>query len=71
MLYDLMMQFMILITGSTGHIGSEVVRLLSQAGVPPARALARNPSQGQKLPGITRVTGDLVKPETLPTVFED
>ncbi len=61
---------MFLITGSTGHIGSEVVRLLAQAGVP-AHALSRNPSQGQKLPGITWVTGDLAKPETLPAVFED
>jgi uncharacterized protein YbjT (DUF2867 family) len=60
---------MILITGSTGHIGSEVVRLLSQAGMP-ARALVRNPSQKQNLPGITWVTGDLAKRETLPAVFD-
>ncbi len=59
---------MILMTGSTGYIGSEVVRLLSQAGVP-ARALARNPDRGQKLPGITWVAGDLTRPETLPSVF--
>jgi len=43
---------MILVTGSTGLIGSEVVRLLSQAGVS-ARALVRKPSGGHKLPGIT------------------
>ncbi len=59
---------MILVTGSTGLIGSEVVRLLSQAGVP-AGALVRNPSRGQKLPGITWVSGDLAKPENLPSVF--
>lgn len=59
---------MILITGSTGYIGSELVRLLSQARVP-ARALARNPGKGQKLPGISWVTGDLAKPETLPAAF--
>jgi uncharacterized protein YbjT (DUF2867 family) len=59
---------MILIIGSTGYIGSEVVRLLSQAGVP-ARALARNPDKVQKLPGITSVTGDLAKPETLAAAF--
>ncbi|MCG3118023.1 MAG: NAD(P)H azoreductase [bacterium] len=61
---------MILVTGSTGFIGSEVVRLLSQVDVP-ARALARNPDKGQKLPGITWVAGDLAKPETLPAVFEN
>ncbi len=59
---------MIVVIGSTGYIGSEVVRLLSQAGVP-ARALARNPDKGQKLPGITWVAGDLAKPETLPSVL--
>lgn len=59
---------MILITGSTGYIGSELVRLLSQARVP-ARALARNPGKGQKLPSISWVTGDLAKPETLPAAF--
>ena len=61
---------MILVTGSTGYIGSEVVRLLSQAGVP-ACALARNPDKGQRLPGISWVAGDLAKPETLPAVFAD
>jgi uncharacterized protein YbjT (DUF2867 family) len=60
---------MILIIGSTGYIGSEVVRLLSQAGVP-ARALARNPAKGKKLPGVTWMAGDLAKPETLPPVLE-
>jgi uncharacterized protein YbjT (DUF2867 family) len=59
---------MILVTGSTGLIGSEVVRLLSHAGVP-ARALVRNPSREQRLPGITSVIGDLAKPETLSSVF--
>jgi len=59
---------MILVTGSTGLIGSEVVRLLSQAGAS-ARALVRNPNSGQELPGITWVIGDLAKLETLPSVF--
>src|SRR3954471_13478047 len=59
---------MILVTGGTGLIGSEVLRLLSQAGVP-ARALVRNPSHGQALAGITWVGGDLAKPETLGFVF--
>jgi len=60
---------MILVTGSTGLIGSEVVRLLSQAGAS-ARALVRNPNKAQKLPGITWVVGDLARPETLATAFE-
>lgn len=60
---------MILVTGGTGAIGGELLRLLSQAGIP-ARALARNPDKGQKLPGITWIAGDLSKPETLPPAFE-
>jgi uncharacterized protein YbjT (DUF2867 family) len=35
-----------------------------------ARALVRNPQKAQNLPGITWVTGDLAKPETLPAVFK-
>lgn len=61
---------MILITGGTGYIGSEVVRLLSQASVP-ARALVRDLKKGQKLPGINWVAGDLLKPETLLPAFAD
>jgi len=60
---------MILVTGGTGAIGSELLRLLSQAGIP-ARALVRNPNKAQELPGITWVVGDLARPETLPTAFE-
>src|SRR6476659_2859826 len=59
---------MILVTGGTGLIGSEVVRLLSQASVP-ARALIRDPRSGRELPGITWVIGDLARPETLPSAF--
>jgi len=60
---------MILVTGGTGLIGRVVLRLLSKAGVP-ARALARNPQKGEKLPGITWVAGDLARPETLPAAFQ-
>jgi uncharacterized protein YbjT (DUF2867 family) len=60
---------MILVTGGTGAVGGELLRLLSEAGVS-TRALTRNPQKAQKLPGVTWVAGDLAKPETLPTVFE-
>lgn len=61
--------FMILVTGGTGGIGSELLRLLSEAGVG-ARALARNPQKAPRLPGVTWVAGDLSKPETLTTAFQ-
>ena len=60
---------MIIVTGGTGAIGSELLRLLSQAGIS-ARALSRDPNKGQKLPHITWVIGDLSQPETLTKVFE-
>jgi uncharacterized protein YbjT (DUF2867 family) len=60
---------MILVTGGTGLIGTEVLRRLSQAGVP-ARALTRDLKKAQKMPGVTWVAGDLGKPETLPMAFE-
>ena len=60
---------MILVTGSTGLIGNEVLRRLSQAGVP-ARALTRDLKKAQKIPGVTWVAGDLGKPATLPAVFD-
>ena len=59
---------MILVTGGTGMVGSEIVRLLSQQGVV-ARALVRNPSKAKEQLGITWVAGDLSKPETLTTAF--
>ena len=60
---------MILVTGSTGLIGNEVLRRLSQAGVP-ARALARDMKKARPMPGVTWVGGDLGKPTTLPGAFE-
>jgi uncharacterized protein YbjT (DUF2867 family) len=60
---------MILVTGGTGMVGIEIVRLLSQQGVA-ARALFRDPWKGQKLPGITWAAGDLSKPETLTKAFD-
>ena len=60
---------MILVTGGTGLIGGEVLRRLSERGVP-ARALTRDLKKAQKVPGVTWLAGDLGKPETLPTAFE-
>ena len=60
---------MILVTGGTGTIGGELLRLLSQAGIA-ARALTRNPQKAQKLSGVTWVAGDLAKPETLTPAFQ-
>ena len=60
---------MILVTGSTGLIGGEVLRGLSRAGVP-ARALTRDLQKAHTMPGVAWVAGDLGKPETLRTAFD-
>ncbi len=56
---------MILITGATGSVGTELVKKLSERGTP-ARAFVRNRAQAQAiaLPGIEIVEGDFTKPET-------
>jgi uncharacterized protein YbjT (DUF2867 family) len=55
---------MILITGATGNVGSELVRALVAAGEP-VRALVRD-QEPVKLPaGVEAVAGDLNRPETL------
>ena len=48
----------ITVIGSTGTIGSELVRLLSQARVP-ARAVFRDPKKVQLLPGVAWTQADL------------
>ena len=58
---------MILVTGSTGLNGYELVIRLSKRGVP-VRALVRNPAKAEKLshlPGVEIAIGDMAKPETL------
>src|SRR5262252_4967199 len=58
---------MILVTGSTGTNGIEIVRWLSRVGIP-CRALVRNPQKAaifSDLPGVEVVQGDLARPETL------
>jgi len=48
----------ITVIGSTGTVGSELVRLLSQARVP-ARAVFRDPKKVQLLPGVAWTQADL------------
>ncbi|WP_432164511.1 SDR family oxidoreductase [Streptomyces sp. bgisy031] len=55
---------MILITGATGTIGSEVTRLLAARGVP-HRALTREPGRAAFGPATEVVRGDLDDPGTL------
>lgn len=60
---------LILVVGSTGTVGSEVVKQLVKAGHA-VRALARDPDKAKKLGGaVDIVLGDLAKPETLSAVF--
>lgn len=55
-----------LVTGSTGNVGSQVVRALVEAGEN-VRALVRSPDRATALPdGAEAVVGDLNRPETLP-----
>jgi uncharacterized protein YbjT (DUF2867 family) len=56
---------MILITGATGNVGTELVTKLSGCGQP-LRAFVRHRAraQGIALPGIELVEGDFAKPET-------
>jgi uncharacterized protein YbjT (DUF2867 family) len=56
----------ILVTGATGHVGSELVRLLAEAGTP-ARALIHSPDKAapiQRL-GLETALGDFEQPDTL------
>lgn len=55
---------MILITGATGTIGREVVRLLAAEGEP-VRAMTRSPSWVDDHPGVEVVRGDFSDPGSL------
>jgi uncharacterized protein YbjT (DUF2867 family) len=62
---------MFLVTGATGNVGAEVVRLLAAAGEP-VRALIRQDSDRSKLPeGAEGYVGDLNQPESLTGALED
>ncbi|MEV5837418.1 NAD(P)H-binding protein [Nocardia sp. NPDC052112] len=55
---------MILVTGATGNIGTELVAALSNSGAA-VRALVRDPARAQLPAGVEAVTGDLNRPESL------
>ncbi|WP_433757244.1 NAD(P)H-binding protein [Nocardia sp. CA-135398] len=55
---------MILVTGATGNIGTELVAALSNSGAA-VRALVRDPARAQLPAGVEPVTGDLNRPESL------
>src|SRR5687767_8542263 len=55
---------MILVTGATGNVGSEVVKALAAAGEP-TRALVRRPDAVTLPEGVEAVGGDLNKPASL------
>ncbi|GHJ99443.1 nucleotide-diphosphate-sugar epimerase [Streptomyces sp. Y2F8-2] len=55
---------MILVTGATGNVGAELVRVLAESGQP-VRALSRAGRSEGLPPGVTAVAGDLNRPETV------
>ncbi|MDT3444555.1 MULTISPECIES: NAD(P)H-binding protein [unclassified Pseudofrankia] len=55
---------MILVTGSTGNVGAELVRALVEAGER-VRALVRDPRRGRLPDGVEVGVGDLNQPESL------
>jgi uncharacterized protein YbjT (DUF2867 family) len=62
---------MILVTGATGTVGSEVVKQLVAAGERP-RVFVRDPVKGQRLGSqVEQVVGDLDRPETIAAALVD
>ncbi|MGW3284002.1 NmrA family NAD(P)-binding protein [Streptomyces sp. NPDC001002] len=59
---------MILVTGATGHVGSELVRRLTAAGEP-VRAMTRRPAEARLPAGATAVYGDADDPASLEPAF--
>ncbi|MEU9126272.1 SDR family oxidoreductase [Streptomyces sp. NPDC048506] len=59
---------MILVTGATGNVGSELVARLAAEGVP-VRAMTRSPEKAAFPAGVEVVAGDFDKPETLPAAL--
>lgn len=61
---------MIMVTGATGHVGSELVRLLAETGTP-ARALVHSRDKAAPIQslGLDTAVGDFEQPETLDAAF--
>ena len=59
---------MILVFGATGHIGGELISILSSGGVP-AIAVTRAPEQARPLAGIRWAKADLAEPASIDGVF--
>ncbi|MEU0411272.1 NAD(P)H-binding protein [Streptomyces griseorubiginosus] len=59
---------MILVTGATGHVGSELVRRLAAAGEP-VRAMTRRPARARFPAGAEAVYGDAADPASLDSAF--
>jgi len=59
---------MIVVTGATGTVGSELVRILSARGAT-VRALSRHPAEGASLPGVEWVAADMNDPGSLANAF--
>ncbi|MFF1722314.1 NAD(P)H-binding protein [Streptomyces sviceus] len=59
---------MILVTGATGHVGSELVRRLAAAGEP-VRAMTRRPAEARLPAGAEAVYGDAADPASLDAAF--
>ena len=57
-----------IVTGAAGHLGSTIVRLLSQAGQN-VRALSLAGETQRARRGVTWFTGDVCRPESLRTLF--
>ncbi|WP_433195460.1 NAD(P)H-binding protein [Nocardia sp. CA-107356] len=60
---------MILVTGATGNIGTELVAALNNSGAA-VRALVRDPARAQLPAGVEAVPGDLNRPESLTEAFD-
>ncbi|MFI1916757.1 NAD(P)H-binding protein [Nocardia sp. NPDC020380] len=61
---------MIVVSGATGNVGTELVRALARAGEP-VRALVRDPGKVTPPPGVEAIAADLTSPDSLGPVFEE